>query len=601
VLLLLVVVLAPPAAASSWEPAALFGADVRSLAIDPQDPDRVLAGTSAGHLYLSRDGGESWQAAGPRWALAGWVVSDLVFDPHVPGRLWAALYGVWRGGLVAWSDDSGQTWTPRREGIPPEEQVYALAHLPETPGHLFAATRRGVYASRDEGRSWQLATASHPEIREVYSFLVDRRRPRTVVAGTWQRAYRSDDAGATWHPVFDGMIPDSHVFSLRAVPWQDGEVWASTCGWVYRSRDWGASWKRHQQGLAERRTPSFQVLVDGRLLAGTVGGLYVSEDGGASWQRRTSPDLAVLAIAHHPARPERVLLGTEGAGVWISGDRAASFRPASHGLTNLRVMGLVRSGDAVLAAVNHAGPWSGIHRSRDGGISFAEREPLPTVLDLARAEDGDGGARVYAATERGLWEHDGGSWRRIAEVGEGRVDEVRAAAGRVVARAGSRLWERRGARFAPIPYRHGPPRSTALHDEALWVSDEKALYRLAGDGNDTVAAPFSGGRLTAAGEALLLAGAGGVWSRRDLASPWRELLAEKARPLPTGDRRFPLVLAGVERAWIVAAGDGAPRPLALPIPARDLAAALVVDDRLLLGTSGYGLLLGALPGVAGEP
>jgi hypothetical protein len=166
-----------------------------------------------------------------------------------------------------------------------------------------------------------------------------------------------------------------------------------------------------------------------------------------------------------------------------------------------------------------------------------------------------------------------------------------------VARAGGKHYERRGEAFVPAGYRHGPPRSAALHGGALWVSDDQGLYRLAADDNHSVAAPFTGGHLEAAGDALWLSGTGGVWSRRDLDAPWRELLAEDARALPTGDAHFPLVLAGAERAWIVGGGEDGPRPLDLPFPARDLSTALVVEDRLLLGTRGYGLLVGPLPGL----
>ncbi len=347
-----------PAAAVDWHQAELWGGDVRSLAVDPAEPDRVFAGTSSGQVLVSENGGASWRPAGRAVAFPGWVVSDLLIDAE--GRLWAALWGLWgKGGTVYVSADAGASWQERSRGLP-GLQVYRLA-WGRSSERLYAATRAGVFASDDAGHGWRHLTAAHPQIEKVSSLLVDG---STVLAGTWRRAYKSEDGGASWRGVFRGMVLDSEVFSLQPGP-PDGEVWASTCGWVYRSLDGGESWRRYQRGLDERRTQALRVLPDGRLLAGTVAGLYASDDGGISWSLRTSPELVIATISHHPARPRRVYLGTEGSGIWVSDDGGDSFRPSSRGLTAARVADLVRlaSGE-VLAAVRHAGPDSGIYRSR---------------------------------------------------------------------------------------------------------------------------------------------------------------------------------------------------------------------------------------------
>ena len=529
----------PSSAAASvlgeWRLAPIHGADVRSIAIHPEDPDLLLAGTSAGQLYRSHDGGATWAEAGPRAALAGWVVSDLVFDPDRPDRLWAALWGVWGGGMVLVSDDLGEVWSPRAEGLP-GHQVYTLAAA--GGGRFYAGTRTGVYGSTDGGESWRELTAAVPEVEKVTSLMLDPRRPGEVTAGTWQRAYRSDDGGATWRGVFEGMILDSEVFALARAPGRGDEVWASTCGWVYRSLDGGESWRRFQQaGADDRRTPSVTVLPSGRVIAGTVGGLYLTDDGGATW-RHGGPDLAVLDLAWHPARPERVVIATEGSGVWTSDDGGSTVRRAADGMTNVRVGALASAGGEVLAAVNHAGPASGVYGLRDGGAAIAPpARALPPVLSLSVA-----GPRVFAATERGLWERSGADWRLVAEIGERRVAQVVAEGSRVVARTADGLWESAGAgarfhRLATDP--HGPP-------------------------GDAAAAVH-----------------------------------------PTGDRRWPAVLVRPDGAFLAghAPSAGATpaaeaattlHPLDLPAPAGTVSAALIAGDRLYVGTSGWGLWTAAL-------
>src|ERR1043166_669890 len=130
---------APVADTADWRPMPIWGADVRTLAIHPEDPDIVLAGTSAGQIYLSKNGGKTWADAGRALPFPGWVVGSLRFDPNRHSRVWTALWGIWGSGHVAYSDDLGKSWVARGKGLP-EEPVYTLALVPGREGHLYAAT-----------------------------------------------------------------------------------------------------------------------------------------------------------------------------------------------------------------------------------------------------------------------------------------------------------------------------------------------------------------------------------------------------------------------------------------------------------------------------
>lgn len=593
--------LAPPPAATApvgpeWQALPIWAADVRSMIVAPDDPDLVLAGTTTGQLYLSRDGGASWQDAGPPLQFAGWVVSSLRWDPNRPHRLWVSLWGVWGSGQVACSDDLGKSWAARSAGLPPQEPVYSLALVPGREGRLFAGTLSGVYGTEDGGASWRRLTADQPDMEKVTSLLVDPTRTDTVIAGTWRRAYRSDDCGRTWSGIFEGMVLDTEVFSITAVPEHPGEIWASSCGWVYRTLDHGDHWMRFKD-FDERRTLSFAVLPDGRLLAGTVSGVFTSSDSGKSWRRLSDPALSVSAIAYHPARPDRILIGTEGAGVWRSTNAGVDFFRSSRGMTATRAGALALAGNDLLVAVNHAGLLSGIYTSRDHGRSFdADFTAMPTVLDLTVA-----GSHVYAATVSGLYERRGVDWHRLPELGTERVEEVVAQegpGGHLVARTAHGIFEQVKGVFVLRPYKHGPPRSAAFFGGGLWVSDAEGLYELTREANHTVAAPFAGGHLHRLGEQLLLAGAGGAWARQGPGAEWVQLTAEASRVVPTGDGRFAALLLSGDAVRLYDAESHRFRVLRVPVPGRDVVAALVVDGKLLLATSGYGVLARDVP--AGE-
>ena len=569
---------------SGWHRAPIWGADVRSLAAAPDDPDTIFAGTSGGQVYVSRDGGTSWDDAGPSLPLPGWVVSDLLFDPVRPGRLWAALWGVFGTGQVVVSDDGGKTWLGRGDDLA-ASQVYTLAAVPGRPDRLYAGTLSGVWATDDAGLSWRRLTSNLPEVHKVTSLLVGP-GPDTVIAGTWERAYRSDDGGKSWRGIFDGMVLDSEVFSLTPTG-RAGEIWASTCGWVYQTLDGGGKWTRYKEGFEQRRTPSFEALPSGRLLAGTVEGLHVSDDGGRRWRRVGPVGIAIHDIEHHPRRPERVFLATEGSGVWMSPDGGTTLERAARGMTNVHAAATLLTGDTLLVAVNHAGPASGVYSSRDGGRTFVHGgADLPTVLGLAVH-----GPSLYAATEKGLWERSGDAWRRIGEVGEGRVEQVVSEGGRLVARAADALWELDGPRFRKVPYAHGPPRSAVLAGGVVWVTDREALYRLTSAANDTVDAPFPDGELARFADGLLLSGKPGAWFRPSAgAASWVRLADGPARALATGDARYPALLVTADGLALAEAGTGRLYPVAFPFHTYMAASAAVLGDRLLVGTAGQGLV-----------
>ncbi|MCB9377551.1 MAG: hypothetical protein H6511_02145 [Holophagales bacterium] len=583
---------APDAAgAELWTPAPLYGADVRSLVFDPRAPDRAFAGSSAGHVYRSDDGGATWRDAGAAVPFPGWVVGTLVFDPERPERLWAGLWGIWGGGLVVFSDDLGASWQERRDGLLPEDQVYALAPVPGRRDRLFAGTRTGVWRSDDAGGTWRRISGVEPELVHVSSLLVDREDPERVLAGTWRRAFRSNDGGATWKGVFEGMILDTEVFSLHPVPGRRGELWASTCGWVYHASGLGDRWTRTKQGFAERRTPSFQVLSPERLLAGTVDGLHLSTDGGRSFRPVGPKRLPVLALAHHPARPERVLVGTEGAGVWLSEDGGETLAPRLEETRNVRVPALAVSGDTVYAALAHAGPLTGIWRSTDGRGPY-EPEPaeLPTVLALASA-----GGKLYAGTERGLHERVGLDWRPVVELGERRVDQLLAGEGHLVARSGGDLFLLLGDRFAPIALPGDPVRSAALALGSLWTLAPDALRRVTLDGGvETLPYAFAPGELSGGPLALFHAGPDGLLRTTD-GLEWHRLSDEPTRLVPTGDPRFVAIARSERGLALVDAELGVLVPLEAPFPPADLTAARVAGNRLLAGSSAYGLWQRPLP------
>jgi photosystem II stability/assembly factor-like uncharacterized protein len=588
-----------PTLADTWQAVPIHGADVRSLAVDPRDGLTVLAGTSGGQVYRTTDGGESWQDAGVPVPFPGWVLGTLTFDPNRRGRLWAGLWALWgNDGFVAFSDDLGTTWTIRRDGLP-REAIYDLALVPGLPGRLVAALPSGVWGSEDGGLSWDYLSPDMPQLVNASSLLVDPFDPDTIYAGTWRRAYRSDDGGASWKEIFEGMVLDSDVFTLQPVLSRPGEIWAATCGWVYRSENRGGLWQRHQEGMDERRTQSFLVLPDGALLAGTVAGLYRSENGGQSWRRTSREDLAISALTRGSKENGPLYIATEGSGVWVSFDDGRTLRPANRGMSNLRISALAGDDHRLFAAVNFAGPASGIYR-RSGDDFVHDHDTIPTVLDLAML-----GEHLFAATEGGLYVRsleaipgsraDDGAWHRLPGLGEQRIEQLVKGRDDLLVRTAAGLWRWRQGLLQEISVGGASARSAAYAWGRWWILTDEGLLRLQEDQLSAAPVPEGARRLVAAGGSLTAATDDELWIQRHPESRWEALGEGAARALVTGDERFPLLVAGDLGLQLLDPASGERLELPLPVPARDLRGARILGRELLLATSGFGLLRRPLP------
>jgi photosystem II stability/assembly factor-like uncharacterized protein len=411
VLILLAVLLVTSTASAQWRRAGLFGADVRALIADPAAPDTLYLGTSGGEVYVSRDGAKSW--TNPRYGVPfpNYIVDNLVLDRE--GHLWAACWGLWGGGVIAVSNDGGRTWERRDKGLE-DLSVRAIAIDPHDANVIVAGGLTGVHRSLDGGRTWKQIS----DQINVESLAIDPRSKDRIFVGTWRQGWRTDDGGQSWKQIADGMVLDTDMFHITIDPKQPDNVWVATCGWVYNSTNGGDKWTRYRDGFNNRRIHDVDIdpCDTDTVYAGSVAGLYRTEDKGKSWYVVTDENLVINSVVLHPQRPNRIILGIEGDGVYVSNDRGQSFQRTSDGLHNLRITTIAPDPfqkDRVYAAVVFGGNASGIYRSDDAGKTWARasRTPLPEVLSMTIATEADAEVKFMAGTEKGLfWSSDAQEW-----------------------------------------------------------------------------------------------------------------------------------------------------------------------------------------------
>ncbi|HEY0782144.1 MAG TPA: YCF48-related protein, partial [Thermoanaerobaculia bacterium] len=100
--------------------------------------DRLCAGTDGGGVFVSTDGGASWQ---PSHGSEGASVGALAIDPSLPSTLYAGSGTFQRQDAgVRKSVDTGATWTVANEGLA-AVSITALAASPAPEQRLLAGTR----------------------------------------------------------------------------------------------------------------------------------------------------------------------------------------------------------------------------------------------------------------------------------------------------------------------------------------------------------------------------------------------------------------------------------------------------------------------------
>jgi sulfur carrier protein ThiS len=219
-----------------WGPGA-GGLCLHSICPWPGEPDRLAVGISSVGVWVTEDGGASWEIGNagivprylPEEARAteplGRCVHNMHRSPTQPERLFMQFHGgVYR------SDDAARSWTSIAQGLP-SDFGFPMVLDPNDPDAAYviplnsdldrvsAEGRLRVFETRDAGASWNGHTEGLPQDDAYLTILRQAfARDDATPLGLWFGAtsgevFGSSDAGATWRVVARGLAP---VLSVRA-------------------------------------------------------------------------------------------------------------------------------------------------------------------------------------------------------------------------------------------------------------------------------------------------------------------------------------------------------------------------------------------------
>ncbi|ROQ20765.1 BNR/Asp-box repeat protein [Marinimicrobium koreense] len=259
----------------------------------PDQPGRLYAGTIPGGLFVSDDGGGTWELNRPLWnhesrggdLFAGDATSEnqwggtpasidygvfepgihsIIVDPRDPNHLHVAVSSA---GVLE-STDGGKTWAGRNRGmlmdyLPNPEADWGhdphfVTQCPGQPDHLWQQNHCGVFYSDDGAQSWKKVSDPNTGVNFGFPVAVDEQDGRTA----WVVPGRSDAQRMT----IDGGL------------------------FVARTEDGGQSWQALRNGLPQENAHdivlrhALDVSGDCLCFGSTTGNAYLSEDRGETWQ-----------------------------------------------------------------------------------------------------------------------------------------------------------------------------------------------------------------------------------------------------------------------------------------------------------------------------
>jgi photosystem II stability/assembly factor-like uncharacterized protein len=421
-----------------WTSLGPGGGPVQTLAIDAQNPSTVYAVASGG-IFKTTDGGKSWRQVYFATANDGGAAypatvpaTVLAIDPQNPTTVYA---GTNQGGVVK-SEDGGTNWTMVNSGLT-GLRVYILAVDPQNPRTLYAGTagtNLGLFKSTDGGESW----TSLPYLPRgvAFALVIDPQNPNTVYAGsnedTYQRGnsvvvFKSTDGGASWRDT--GLPPGGFAGALAIDPVNPSTLYAGACvnnitsgARLFKSTDGGASWTTAISGppISCIEALAIDPQNSSTVYAGTGSGVFKSADGGTSWSAVNSGLAAtvVKSLAVDPQTPSTLYAGT-GSGVFKSADGGTGWSGTNSGLNATYVNSLAV--DPQNLSTLYATAAGSVLKTTNGGVHWSEMYSAP-------ASDGGGNypasslvidpqvsSTVYAgARPGGVWKSTdaGASWTR---------------------------------------------------------------------------------------------------------------------------------------------------------------------------------------------
>ncbi|MFH1942183.1 MAG: FlgD immunoglobulin-like domain containing protein [bacterium] len=337
-----------------------------ALAVDPQNPNVVYAGSASGGLWrLTMDGNTySWEYIDTGFPVLG--VNAIAVDPTNSDIIYIGtgeVYGYQEsiGGLyvrttrgsygigLLKTTDRGATWAKKIDWSYHQQRgVLAIRINPFNSNSIFAGTTEGTFKSNDAGQTWEKV---HPVLMAV-DIAIDPADTNIVYVSCGNLGspdtgiYRSTEGGrsGSWTKLGNGLPSDWGGKALLSIYKSSPNVIYASIGngytdyagtWLCKSSDSGEHWMvvNTQNYSSYQGWFSHYVRVnpmdESKIFCAGVY-FYSSNDGGRTLIEKSNMHVDHHAYADHPIDPNIVYFGNDG-GVYRTLDGGKTFQEINNG------------------------------------------------------------------------------------------------------------------------------------------------------------------------------------------------------------------------------------------------------------------------------
>jgi photosystem II stability/assembly factor-like uncharacterized protein len=261
-------------------PAGMSGR-VTAIDVNPTDRDHIYVGTASGGVWMSKNGGISFEPIFDDEKYLG-IGAVTVSDAN-PNIIWvgtgegnprnSANYG---GGIYK-SLDGGKNWLFM--GLEATRHIHRVIVHPTNPDIVYAGAmgnmwypneERGVFRTTDGGKNWEKILYVD-DGTGIADMIIDPSNPNKIIAATWTFDRDPD--------YFNSGGPGSGIWTTH----DGGDSWVrSTAKDGLPEGDLG----RIGLAIATNKPNILYALVEAK-----VNGLYKSTDGGANWKLVSTKDI----------------------------------------------------------------------------------------------------------------------------------------------------------------------------------------------------------------------------------------------------------------------------------------------------------------------
>jgi photosystem II stability/assembly factor-like uncharacterized protein len=359
-----------PDGGKSWLLTTQRDLEINSIAVHPDEPNKIYIATNNYGMMVSTDGGRSFVIQNGN--LTSRFTYNIIPDVRNSNRFYATTNNTATGGgFIFVSDDSGATWKPSVKNLSTSQTFpSAILQDEQTPNTIYLGTNQGLFRSLDRGVSWSqvaagkavvtkkpiatkrkttakkpvpVAKPTAPTIKHVLGIDTKTRvnalnyahdGKNGIFAATNSGLYRSQNIATGWDKFAFGTGIDEKVFAVAASAQMPNRIFAgTTTSGVLVSQDNGLTW--NQTAGIPVTTPISAIEIDPNnadiIYVGTTQSLFVSRDGGQTWSRRGGnlPSGNYRSIAINPDNSDEIFVASslEGSGgVYQSVDAGKNWK-----------------------------------------------------------------------------------------------------------------------------------------------------------------------------------------------------------------------------------------------------------------------------------